>query len=280
MDAQQLTVFLDLDGTLVDSSYERLWHAEALPNAKEVVRFLRRQGHRLALYSMGDYDSRIMRLKSAGIPGWWFDAIYAVPRKDPDTFERVMAHHPGPTMMVGDSWRFDVAPALGRADAVVWIQGHRKPGVLGTPADLENYPVTVIDSIGDLPGAFQAAAGRRYDKAPWLGYWERWRRENQAAFEGLRDRQTALPLGRLYGMDMTDDVPPATCGLEDALRAGDGPEEFADRARRIAEQVAALRRDVEDAWNWAIPLYDLDTAEQALLGAADALDGLAELWVE
>ena len=109
---------------------------------------------------------------AASIPVDFFDAIVAVTHKDPKTLLRRLLPlaRSGKLAVVGNSWRHDVAPALGLADAVVWVQGRRKPGVSGTPEDLDRFPMTIVPSVAEVPNVLPAALQRGYDKAAWRGY--------------------------------------------------------------------------------------------------------------
>ncbi|MFO7172883.1 MAG: hypothetical protein DIU70_007950 [Bacillota bacterium] len=178
-----LTVAFDLDGTLItDVDPRTKWigtDVRALPGALETLRWCRDQGYRVALYSMGDLVSRLQRLDAGGIPRELFDGgIYAVYDKTPETFDIVLGYYQrqGGVIMVGDSWKRDVAVSLGRSLATVWVQGHRVPGILGTPADPENFPVWVIPTVAELPtimAEILANPYRGFDRADWKNYWRK-----------------------------------------------------------------------------------------------------------
>lgn len=246
----QATVLLDFDGTLV-SGFGR--KATVLPGAKEAIRFLRRRGHRMVLYGTGDRSSHIVRLRQAGIPLRWFDGICTVSRKDPEAFEQAVAGYPPPVVAVGDSWMNDVAPALGRADAVIWVRGRQKPGASGTPENVADYPVTVVSSIGSLQDVFDAALSTTYDKSAWLDYW---RREFGHSDPGPRQPFDPLPVMDADGGDL------------------------AERARIMADRVRDLADDVLAAHGEIAAERALLAAENALLAAADALDEYAQARVE
>lgn len=161
------TILFDLDGTLV--TYPD-WPPRPFPGAADVLRAFRRAGWTVVLYSMGDRTSRLVTLRRAGLNIRLFDRVRPVPSKDPVTLERTLADvgARGPVAVVGDSWRLDVLPALGRADAVFWVRGGRPKGAPGTPPDPSRYPVQVVRSVAELtPDAALAAARVGYDKAAW-----------------------------------------------------------------------------------------------------------------
>lgn len=176
-----LTVAFDLDDTLITDLDERYkWFGtkvRLIPGALDTLRWCRDQGYRVILYSMGDLRSRLRRLEAAGIPRELFDGgIFAVPDKNPNMFETVLGYYQrqGGLIMVGDSWKRDVAVSLGRSFATVWVQGSRILGVDGTPADPENYPVWVIPTVAELPAIMPQVLAdpyRGFDRAGWENYW-------------------------------------------------------------------------------------------------------------
>ena len=164
------TVAFDLDGTLVSE-----WTAPrtvALPGAVSALRWCRHRGYRVVLYSWNTEEMCLSRLRAAGIPPELFDAVLAVPLKTARVFDCVLGPllADGPLAVVGNSWRHDVAPALGRADAIIWTHGGRAPGVMGTPPDTWRYPVRRPRSVATLPRVLPAALAEGYDRAAWLPY--------------------------------------------------------------------------------------------------------------
>lgn len=209
----------DLDGTLLDDvpGAKTRWfgnEVKAFPGALRTLRWARRQGYELILYSMGDIVSRLRRLAAAGIPRDLFRFIYAPSSKTPETYRHILAPHQRGARLVyvGDSWKHDVAVALGRADAVVWVRGGRQPGVKDTPADPESYPVWIVDSVADLPGVLPQVLADGYRgqrKAAWKGYWERefgWKRWEIDATpaRGRPRRQMVLDLDGTTAEDPPD----------------------------------------------------------------------------
>ena len=162
-------VAFDLDGTLVTESPDAFGPAAG---AMEALQWCRARGWRVALWTINHRRVAMTRLEATGIPLDLFDAIVAVAHKDPKTVHRRLRPlaRGGKLAVVGNSWRHDVAPALGLADAVVWVQGRRKPGVEGTPEDPDRFPVAVVPSVAQVPDVLPDALRRGYDKAAWRWY--------------------------------------------------------------------------------------------------------------
>ena len=170
MDAHVLVAF-DLDGTLVTEFPDPFG---PVAGAIDVLEWCRARGWRIALWTINRRTVAMTRLLASDIPLDFFDTIVAVMHKDPKTLRRRLLPlgRGGKLAVVGNSWRHDVAPALGLADAVVWVQGRRKPGVEGTPEDLSRFPVAVVPSVAQVPEVLPDALRRGYDKAAWRRYGE------------------------------------------------------------------------------------------------------------
>jgi putative hydrolase of the HAD superfamily len=84
---------------------------ELLPHAREAVEAAAREGE-IVLITKGDLLHQERKLAQSGL-GELFDAVEIVSDKTPATYLRVFARHGGRrAMMVGDSLRSDVIPAL------------------------------------------------------------------------------------------------------------------------------------------------------------------------
>jgi putative hydrolase of the HAD superfamily len=86
---------------------------ETLPHARETLEGLAGD-YRLVLVTKGDLFDQERKLAASGL-GDLFDAVEIVSDKTASTYERVFARHgdgPGRAMMVGNSLKSDILPAL------------------------------------------------------------------------------------------------------------------------------------------------------------------------
>lgn len=93
---------------------EMLSHpVEPLPGVEETLHLLA-QTYRLVLITKGDLLDQERKLAASGL-GDLFSAVEIVSEKDAETYRRVFARHgtgPSEAVMVGNSVRSDIAPAL------------------------------------------------------------------------------------------------------------------------------------------------------------------------
>ena len=86
---------------------------ETLPHVTETLAALAGR-YRLVLITKGDLFDQERKLAQSGL-GDWFDAVEIVSDKRGDTYRRIFARHgdgPGQAMMVGNSLKSDIVPAL------------------------------------------------------------------------------------------------------------------------------------------------------------------------
>jgi len=91
---------------------------ETLPHVEETLAALA-GNYRLVMITKGDLFDQKRKLAQSGL-GEMFDAIEIVSDKSPDTYARIFSRHgtgPGEAMMVGNSLRSDIVPAI---DAGAW----------------------------------------------------------------------------------------------------------------------------------------------------------------
>jgi putative hydrolase of the HAD superfamily len=101
-------------GEILAAGREMLKHpVETLPHARETLEALSAT-HRLVLITKGDLLDQERKLAESGL-GDFFAAVEIVSDKTAATYERVFARHgdgPARAMMVGNSLRSDVVPAI------------------------------------------------------------------------------------------------------------------------------------------------------------------------
>lgn len=99
---------------LIQAGREMLEHPiELLPHAREAVAALSER-FTLALVTKGDLLDQERKLAQSGL-GELFDAVEIVSEKTPETYRGIFAslgHEPGQAMMVGNSMKSDVVPAI------------------------------------------------------------------------------------------------------------------------------------------------------------------------
>ncbi|WP_421905546.1 HAD family hydrolase [Mameliella sp.] len=125
---------------------------ELLPHAQDAVEAVA-DTHRVVLITKGDLLHQERKLAQSGL-GDLFDGVEIVSDKQPDTYARIFGSLPGGTgasMMVGNSMKSDVVPAI---EAGAW--GVHVPHDLAWALEHAEPPEaprfrTLVD-LGDLPG--------------------------------------------------------------------------------------------------------------------------------
>ena len=143
----------DVIGRIIEAGQEMLRHPiELLPHAGDTIEALA-TGHRIVLITKGDLLDQERKLAQSGL-GELFDAVEIVSDKTPATYQQAFAHagsDPTRAMMVGNSIRSDVVPAL---EAGAW--GVHVPHGLTWEYERAEPPITqarfrAIEDLGDLP---------------------------------------------------------------------------------------------------------------------------------
>ena len=143
----------DVIGRIIEAGQEMLRHPiELLPHAGDTIEALA-GGHRIVLITKGDLLDQERKLAQSGL-GEMFDAVEIVSDKTPATYQQAFAHagsDPTRAMMVGNSIRSDVVPAL---EAGAW--GVHVPHGLTWEYERAEPPITqarfrAIEDLGDLP---------------------------------------------------------------------------------------------------------------------------------
>jgi putative hydrolase of the HAD superfamily len=101
-------------GELLRAGQEMLDHPiELLPHAREAVEAVA-ETHRVLLITKGDLLHQERKLAQSGL-GEMFDGVEIVSGKTPDVYRRIFERHgegPDRAMMIGNSMRSDVVPAI------------------------------------------------------------------------------------------------------------------------------------------------------------------------
>jgi putative hydrolase of the HAD superfamily len=99
---------------ILASGRELLRHpVETLPHVRETLELLAGK-YRIILITKGDLFDQERKLAQSGL-GELFDAVEIVSDKNASTYQRVFSRHgdgPGRSMMVGNSLKSDVVPAI------------------------------------------------------------------------------------------------------------------------------------------------------------------------
>ena len=138
-------------GEIVALGREMLAHpVELLPQAREAVEAAAAHGE-VVLITKGDLLHQERKLAASGL-GELFDAVEIVSDKTPATYLRVFARHAGRRgMMVGDSMRSDVLPAIAAGGWGVHVP-HGAPWELEVADAPAGHPrFREIASLGELP---------------------------------------------------------------------------------------------------------------------------------
>jgi putative hydrolase of the HAD superfamily len=131
---------------------EMLAHpVELLPHAREVLERLC-VDYRLVLITKGDLLDQQRKIAESGLAEY-FHAVEIVSDKDRATYERIFSRHgggPGRSMMIGNSLRSDVLPAIEAGSFGVYV-----PHELGWALELAEAPRTAsrfrqIAGLGEL----------------------------------------------------------------------------------------------------------------------------------
>lgn len=126
---------------------------DLLPHARESVETLTRS-HRLVLITKGDLLHQERKLAQSGL-GDFFHGVEIVSEKTPDTYARAFSRHgdgPGRALMVGNSMKSDVLPALAAGGWGVHVP-HGLVWELERADAPEGHPrFRVLPDLGKLPG--------------------------------------------------------------------------------------------------------------------------------
>jgi putative hydrolase of the HAD superfamily len=146
-------------GEILAMGREMLAHPiELLPHAREAVEAAAEEGE-VVLITKGDLLHQERKLAQSGL-GELFDAVEIVSDKTPATYLRVFARHAGRrAMMVGDSLRSDVIPALAAGAWGVHVPQGPAWELEAAPPPLGHPRFREIPSLVELPPLLQEIGG-------------------------------------------------------------------------------------------------------------------------
>jgi len=131
----------DIIGEILAAGREMLRHpVETLPHVRETLERLA-GAYRLVLITKGDLFDQERKLAQSGL-GELFDAVEIVSDKRADTYARIFARHgdgPERAMMVGNSLKSDVAPAIEAGSWGIYVP-HELTWVLERIAPPDTHP--------------------------------------------------------------------------------------------------------------------------------------------
>ena len=139
-------------GELIAMGHDMLAHpVELLPHVRETIEALSDRAE-LVLITKGDLLHQEQKLAQSGL-GELFDAIEIVSEKTPRVYARVFARHGAArSMMVGDSMKSDVIPAIEAGGWGVHVPHGRVWALEAAEAPVDHPRFAAIDDLGALPG--------------------------------------------------------------------------------------------------------------------------------
>jgi putative hydrolase of the HAD superfamily len=141
-------------GEILAAGREMLSHPiETLPYAAETLARLA-GAYRVVLITKGDLFDQERKLAQSGL-GDFFNAVEIVSDKSVATYERVFARHGDgaeSAMMVGNSLKSDVVPALGAGSWGVYIPHHLTWALEHADRPAADLRFREIAHLGELPG--------------------------------------------------------------------------------------------------------------------------------
>ncbi len=116
------------------------------PGAKRMLKQLAAQGRELYVITAGDDALQRRKIDEAGLPGL-VHGIHITPMKKRDILASIVGDRPQEGMMVGDSKKSDILPAIELGMTAVWLPSQTWTFV---NADIDETKYHRIESIGEL----------------------------------------------------------------------------------------------------------------------------------
>jgi putative hydrolase of the HAD superfamily len=154
------TVPAPVIGKILEIGRELLRHPiETLPHVRETLAAVA-GSYRLIMITKGDLFDQERKLAQSGL-GDMFDAIEIVSEKDASTYDRIFRRHghgPERAMMVGNSLRSDVVPAIQAGSWGVHVPFELVWGLEHAEAPVHSPRFRQLDHLGELTGLLAGLA--------------------------------------------------------------------------------------------------------------------------
>lgn len=142
---------------ILDVGRELLRHPiEPMPHVHATLAALH-GSYRLIMITKGDLFDQERKLAQSGL-GELFDAVEIVSEKEPATYDRIFrrhAHGPERAMMVGNSLKSDVVPAIAAGSWGVHVPFELVWGLEHAEAPLDSPRFRQLDHLGELTGLLE-----------------------------------------------------------------------------------------------------------------------------
>ncbi len=142
---------------ILDAGREMLAHpVETLPHAREALEFLH-GSYRLVLITKGDLFDQERKVAQSGL-GELFAAVEIVSDKSRSTYAQIFDRHgdgPEASMMVGNSMRSDILPAIAAGSWGVYVPHDLTWSIEHGEAPIHDERFHQIDHLGKLPALIE-----------------------------------------------------------------------------------------------------------------------------
>jgi putative hydrolase of the HAD superfamily len=130
---------------------------ETLPHVHDTLEALAGR-YQIILITKGDLFDQERKLAASGL-GDYFNAIEIVSDKKKHTYERIFAQHghgPSQAMMIGNSMKSDVIPALDAGSWGVFVPHERSWAMEHAAAPSDHPRFCTVDHLGEIPHLLQS----------------------------------------------------------------------------------------------------------------------------
>jgi putative hydrolase of the HAD superfamily len=119
--------------------------------ATDALSRLKRSGHELHLVTAGDEDLQRRKIKETDLARW-FDSVHVTPMKKGEILAKIAGRRPKNCVMVGDSKKSDIMPALELGITAVWIPSQTWSFA---DADVDASKYHKVKSISEVPALIE-----------------------------------------------------------------------------------------------------------------------------